>query len=173
MTDAGKAEAIMRCDNCGKKEAAIHLTQIVNNEMSTYHLCESCAAEKGLEGGTASASAPLADFIAQMGKAVAPVSGAGTCPSCGLTIADFKRTGRLGCDRCWTVFDSSLRGLVRKLHGGTQHVGKVYLSADPSELDRTARVASLRRSLQRAVEEEDFERAAALRDQIRRLEAVE
>ena len=164
----------MRCDNCGKKEAAIHLTTIVSNEMTTHHLCEACAAEKGLEPGAGAASAPLADFIAQMGKTVTPVTGAaGTCPSCGLTLADFKRTGRLGCDRCWNVFDASLRGLLRKLHGGTQHQGKVYMSADPTEVDRTARVASLRRSLQRAVEEEDFERAAALRDQIRRLEAVE
>lgn len=163
----------MRCDNCGKKDAVMHLTQIVHNEMSTYHLCETCAAEKGLESGSGPANAPLADFIAQMGKAVTPVSGAGTCPSCGLTLADFKRTGRLGCAHCWTSFEASLRGLLRKLHGGTQHVGKTYLSADPSEVDRAARVAALRRSLQRAVEEEDFERAAGLRDQIRRMEAAE
>jgi hypothetical protein len=65
----------------------------------------------------------------------------------------------------------ALRGLLRKLHGGTQHTGKVYLPPHPSETDRTARVVSLRRSLSRAVENEDFERAAALRDQIRRLEA--
>jgi protein arginine kinase activator len=97
----------------------------------------------------------------------------GTCPGCGLTIADFKRTGRLGCSRCWSAFDGSLRGLLRKLHGGTQHAGKVYLPPDPTEVDRAARISSLRRSLQRAVDGEDFERAAALRDQIRRLEAAE
>ena len=126
----------------------------------------------GLSSGAA-ASAPLADFIAQMGKSIAAetVSQAGTCPNCGLTIADFKRTGRLGCARCYATFDVSLRGLLRKLHGGTQHSGKVYLPPDPTETDRTARVVGLRRSLSRAVEAEDFERAAALRDQIRRLEA--
>jgi protein arginine kinase activator len=163
----------MRCDNCGKKEAAIHLTQIVNNEMSTHHLCEGCAAAKGLETGAAAATAPLADFLAQMGKSggSAPANTA-ACPGCGLSLADFKRTGRLGCSRCWSHFDGSMRGLLRKLHGSTQHVGKVYLPPDPSEMDRTARVVSLRRSLQRAVDEEDFERAAALRDQIRRLETA-
>ena len=164
----------MRCDNCGKKEAAIHLTQIVNNEMSTHHLCEACAAAKGLETGNAPATAPLADFLAQMGKG-SPATAATTaaCPGCGLTLADFKRTGRLGCARCWSHFDGSLRGLLRKLHGSTQHIGKVYLPPDPTEMDRTARVVSLRRSLQRAVDEEDFERAASLRDQIRRLETAQ
>lgn len=163
----------MLCENCKKNEAAIHLTQIQNNEMSTRHLCEGCAETMGLSSG--GAAAPLADFIAQMGKSIAAetVSQAGTCPSCGLTLADFKRTGRLGCARCWATFEASLRGLLRKLHGGTQHSGKVYLPPDPTETDRTARMVSLRRSLARSVNAEDFERAAALRDQIRRLEAGE
>ena len=167
----------MLCDRCEKNEAKIHLTQIQNKEMTTRHLCESCAAALGLDAGpagspAAAAAAPLADFLAQMGKAIASESTAtaGTCPSCGLTLADFKRTGRLGCGRCWGAFEGNLRGLLRKLHGGTQHVGKVYLPADPTAVDRSARVNSLRRSLQRAVDEEDFDRAAALRDQIRRLE---
>jgi protein arginine kinase activator len=163
------------CDRCGKNEAAIHFTQIQNNEMSTRHLCEGCAHALGLETGSpAPGTAPLADFLAQMGKSLASEAAAttaGACPGCGLTLADFKRTGRLGCARCWGTFEGSLRGLLRKLHGGTQHVGKVYLPPDPSEMDRTARVVSLRRSLQRAVDDEDFERAAGLRDQIRRLEA--
>ena len=162
----------MLCENCGKNEAAIHLTQIQNNEMTTRHLCEVCAEGMGLSSGS-SASAPLADFIAQMGKGMLTETGAhpGTCPACGLSLADFKKTGRLGCARCWSAFDTSLRGLLRKLHGGTQHSGKVYLPPHPSESDRTARIVSLRRSLTRAVESEDFERAAGLRDQIRRLEA--
>jgi protein arginine kinase activator len=164
------------CDRCGNNEAAIHFTQIQNSETTTRHLCESCAAELGLDpGGSVGgpATAPLADFLGQLGKAIAGEStwAAGACPGCGLTLADFKRTGRLGCARCWSAFEPSLKGLLRKLHGGTQHVGKVYLPPDPTEMDRTARAVSLRRSLQRAVDEEDFERAAALRDQIRRLEA--
>lgn len=165
----------MRCDNCGKSEAAIHLTQIVDNEMSTHHLCESCAAKKGLDTGSGAANAPLADFLAQMGKAAPSETGAapGACPACGLTLADFKTTGRLGCSRCYTIFDGNLRGLLRKLHGATQHVGKVFLPPDPDEMNRTARAVALRRSLQRAVDDEDFERAAALRDQIRRLESTE
>ncbi len=165
----------MLCDRCQKNEAAIHLTQIVNNQSTTRNLCEGCAEAMGLNPGAPLGAAPLADFLAQMGKGILAetASAVGTCPGCGLTLADFKRTGRLGCARCWSAFDGSLRGLLRKLHGGTQHAGKVYLPPDPTEVDRTARVTALRRSLQRAVEGEDFERAAALRDQIRRLEAAE
>ncbi|HEX7241387.1 MAG TPA: UvrB/UvrC motif-containing protein [Longimicrobiaceae bacterium] len=165
----------MQCDNCGKNPAVIHLTQIVDNETSTFHLCEACAAAKGLETEVAPETAPLTDFLAQMGKGLVSgsASGAGACEFCGLTMNDFKRTGRLGCPHCYSQFDQHLRGLLRKLHGGTQHMGKVYLPPHPRESDRTARVASLRRSLQRAVDAEDFERAAVLRDQIRRLETVE
>lgn len=165
----------MQCDRCGKNPAVIHLTQIENNEMSTSHLCDACAAEKGLGTGATAETAPLTDFLAQMGKSLTTALPAttGACEFCGLTMADFKRTGRLGCPHCYSHFDQHLRGLLRKLHGGTQHVGKVYLPPDPRESDRAARAAALRRSLQRAVETEDFERAAVLRDQIRRLEAAE
>jgi protein arginine kinase activator len=164
----------MLCEKCNANEAAIHLTQIQDSEMTTRHLCEGCAESLGLSSGPA-VSAPLADFIAQMGKSIASesVAQAGTCPGCGLSLADFKRSGRLGCSTCYRTFDVSLRGLLRKLHGGTQHSGKVYLPPDPSETDRTARMVGLRRSLSRAVEAEDFERAAGLRDEIRRLESGE
>ncbi len=165
----------MQCERCGKNPAVIHLTQIENNEMSTFHLCDACAAEKGLGAGADQETAPLTDFLAQMGKSLAAglPSTAGACEFCGLTLNDFKRTGRLGCPHCWSHFDQHLRGLLRKLHGGTQHVGKVYLPPDPREMDRTARASALRRSLARAVEAEDFERAAALRDRFRRLETAD
>jgi protein arginine kinase activator len=166
----------MHCDSCGKSDAVIHLTKIQNNEMNTYHLCEACAAAEGLEpGGAAASAAPLTDFLAQMGKGLAPGPSASAtdCPTCGLTLSDFKRTGRLGCATCYMQLDHHLRGLLRRLHGGTQHVGKVLLPPDPGQTDLLARIASLRRSLQLAVEAEDFEHAAALRDQIRRLETSE
>jgi protein arginine kinase activator len=165
----------MQCDNCGKSEAIIHLTKIQNNEMNTYHLCEACAAAEGLETSSPATAAPLTDFLAQMGKSLVGEthSSAASCPECALTLGDFKRTGRLGCATCYAQWDHHLRGLLRRLHGGTQHVGKVVTAPDPQQTDRMTRVTSLRRSLQLAVESEDFERAAALRDQIRRIEAAE
>ncbi len=165
----------MRCENCGKHDAVIQLTQIVNNQMSQFHLCDACAAEKGLETTVSSTTSPLTDFLAQMGKGLGAETATAveTCPSCGLGLNDFRRTGRLGCAVCYSHFGQHLRSLLRRLHGGSQHVGKVYMPPDPSESDRMARVVSLRRSLQKAIEAEDFERAAGLRDQLRRIDMAE
>lgn len=163
----------MICDNCGSADAVIHLTQIVNDEMKNLHLCEQCAAEKGLDGSQVPANVPLTDFLAQMGQEPSSPSGpkgADACSFCGLTFKEFRDSGRLGCPHCWTTFESHLRSLVRRVHGSTRHVGKVYLSPDPSVSEREKRLEGLRRKLRRAVEMEDFERAAELRDEIRELE---
>lgn len=167
---------IMQCENCGKSGATIHLTQIVNNEMTTHHLCDACAVEKGLDTGLGTGSdAPLADFLAQMGKETVGAGGGSSeaCPSCGLTLPEFRRTGRLGCPHCYVHFEQHLKTLLRRLHGGVQHVGKVYLPPDSDDANRVSRTMGLRRSLQRAIEAEDFERAAELRDQLRALETPE
>ena len=163
----------MKCDHCGENEAVIHLTQIVDNKMGTFHLCEACAAEKGLEPEAGVGNFPLTDFLAQMGGESKPQpSGPTECEYCGLTLQDFKKTGRLGCSHCYVTFDHHLRSLLRRLHGGTQHVGKVYLPPDPTEADRNEQLSRLRRKLDVAVENENFERAAQLRDQIRQLEGA-
>lgn len=164
----------MVCDHCGEHEAEVHLTQIVNNEMTTRHLCARCATDLGVQAGAPLAKLPLTDFLAQMGKGVAVDAEAGTagpCSFCSTSVEDFKRTGRLGCPHCYAVYEAQLRGLLRRIHGSTQHVGKIYLPPTAEEADRTARLAGLRRKLQRAVDSEDFERAAELRDEIRALEA--
>jgi protein arginine kinase activator len=162
----------MLCDNCGSTDAVIHVTQIHNNQMSVRHLCEKCAAAVGVETTEVSTNFPLTDFLAQMGGEEVPQAGAetGRCGFCGLSFADFRETGRLGCPHCWATFEVHLRGLLRRIHGGTSHMGKVYLPPDPTSSEREKRLEALRRRLQRAVDSEDFERAAELRDQIRALE---
>ena len=166
--------ADMVCDNCGSSDAVVHLTQIVHNQMSTHHLCEKCAAEKGLESAPEPVNFPLTDFLAQMGEDVIEESDpAGSeCSFCGLTFQDFRETGRLGCPHCYETFVAHLRKLLRRIHGSVQHVGKVYLPPDPTASEMERRLEGLRRRLHRAVESEDFERAAELRDQIRSLEPV-
>jgi len=164
----------MLCDQCGKNEAEVHLTQIVDNEMTTVHLCPACAAEKGLDAGTVTKNLPLSDFLAQMGKAALADEEAtivGPCTYCHTTVDDFRRTGRLGCPHCYSVFETQLRAILRRIHGSTYHMGKVYVPPTSEAAERSARLAGLRRKLQRAVEAEDFERAAVIRDQIREIEA--
>lgn len=164
----------MLCDHCGENEAVIHLTQIVDNQMGTFHLCEACAADKGIEPDPEIGNFPLTDFLAQMSEEQAsePESDPGLCEFCGLGLEDFKKTGRLGCSHCYVTFDQHLRGLFRRLHGGTQHVGKVYLPPDSTAAERMEQLNRLRRKLDSAVEREEFERAAQIRDQIRELEGA-
>jgi len=164
----------MVCDNCGSTDAVVHLTQIVNNEMSTHHLCERCAAEKGLESAPEAANLPLIDVIAQMTEEVpadAETDGA-QCSFCGLAFAGFRETGRLGCPNCYETFAGHLPRILRRIHGSVKHVGKVYLPPDQTASEMEKRLEGLRRRLDRAVQSEDFERAAELRDQIRVLEPV-
>jgi len=163
----------MICHGCGAQDAVVHLTQVVDKEMKTLHLCERCAAERGLDAAPVQGKFPLTNLLAHMGpderspRAAVPTP---TCSFCGLTFAGFRETGRLGCSHCWVSFDGHLRTLLRRIHGGSQHMGKVYLSPDPSVSDRQKRMESLRRKLRRAVDIEDFERAAALRDELRNME---
>jgi len=159
----------MQCDECGENEAILHLTQIVDNHMSTTHLCEACAAEKGVETGQANVPFALTDFLGRMGGDEAAPS---PCAYCGLPFDEFKKSGRLGCPQCYSAFETHLRSLLRRLHGAVQHTGKVYLSPDPTQAQRQERLAGLQRKLSRAVETEDFERAAELRDLIRELEGA-
>jgi len=161
------------CDNCGSKPATVNLTQIENNEMSSYHLCEDCAAQKGLEATTEPSSSPLPDFLAQIGDEPREEEDSDNeCSFCGLTFAAFRETGRLGCPHCYETFEAHLRRLLRRVHGGTKHVGKIYLPPDPTVSEIEKQMEGLRRRLNRAVEAEDFERAAELRDQMRSLEPV-
>jgi len=171
----------MLCDNCGEREAAIHLTQIVNNSVTTLHLCEQCAAEKGVETGASVAKFPLGDFLASLGKTAggeqAEAAPGVACPSCGGTLKDFRDTGRLGCAMCYTTFEPHLRDLLRRLHGSSRHAGEQYAgaasaaAAPPAPAATASReVGELREQLRRAVETENFELAAELRDKLKVLE---
>lgn len=170
----GKGEKAKVCDNCGESDAVVHLTQVVDNVTTTSHLCEKCAAEKGIETQVPPKSLGVADFLAKMGTGESLSPGAPeedlTCPFCGLSTSDFKDVGRLGCPQCYPTFEAYLKGLLRRIHGGTQHVGKVYLPPDPTISEREKRLEALRKKLERAINTEDFERAAELRDEIRTLE---
>ena len=165
----------MQCDNCKEREAAVHLTQIVDNSVTTLHLCPQCAAEKGVQTGANVAKFPLSDFLASMGKGVgahlAPDDSSEPCDFCGAALKDFRETGRLGCPHCYDTFESHLRDLLRRLHGSSHHVGEVYLTSEPAGTNLQEReIGEMRKRLKTAIEAEHFELAAELRDQLRTLE---
>jgi protein arginine kinase activator len=163
----------MRCDNCKERDAIINLTQVEHDTKVTLHLCEQCAQEKGIETGSAVLKSPLGTFLSAMGKGATLPVPADTvrCESCGATLRDFRDSGRLGCALCYQAFEAHLRDLLRRLHGSSQHVGERYLPPGANgEADGQSALLELRDQLRRAVESENFELAAELRDRIRVLE---
>jgi protein arginine kinase activator len=162
----------MVCDTCRERDAVVHLTQIVESVVSQVHLCEQCAAARGIETTVAAPpSHPLGDFLQAVQQQAAQMPGdASRCAYCGTSLRDFRASGRLGCAQCYGAFEQSLRELLRRVHGSTKHVGWRYVVGDPDGVAREATLESLRARLALAVAGEAFEDAAALRDQIRGLE---
>jgi len=167
----------MKCQDCNKNDASIHLTQIVNNEKVVLNLCKSCAEKRGFHSPFEQMPFPLAEIVSGMvgsekslskdalGKDTAPDL---TCSNCGLTFAEFGRVGRLGCAECYKVFRTELNSLLRRVHGSAEHRGRIA-KVGKSDYKQMREERRLRDDLQKAIEDEDFELAAEIRDQIKEL----
>ena len=163
----------MLCDQCHERDAVLNLTQIVENAVTQLHLCEKCAAERGIETTVSMPKHPLGDFIdAVQQQALLHPGDATKCSYCGTSLKDFRASGRLGCAHCYAAFEQSLKDLLRRVHGSAQHVGRMYAVPNPELLERDVSLGALRAQLQKAIESEEFETAARLRDEIRMLELV-
>ncbi len=159
----------MKCQFCSEP-ATVHLTQIVAGKMQKIDLCEKCAKEKGVADP---AGFSLADMLLGLGAADQMKSTSTTdlvCPQCGFTQPDFKKTGRLGCAVCYETFGEGLSSILKDMHKGTTHKGKVPPRLAQQQIYAT-RMHDLRKDLQKAITEEKYEEAASLRDQISQLEA--
>jgi len=162
----------MLCSVCQEREATVHLTQIAGEKMQKVDLCEECARAKGVNDPAAFS---FADVLLGLGASDEVEKAAGgreaACPECGFAHADFKKTGRLGCPACYDHFARGLEGLLKSMHKGVRHVGKVprrFLQLKKAQ-DASQRIKTLQRKLSKAVEAEQFELAAELRDEIRGL----
>lgn len=164
------------CSYCQEREGIIKLTQIVGGQVETVQLCAQCAAEKGIQTPAAMEDTPIGGLLAALSleaevAAADPASESVVCPGCGASLQDFRETGRLGCGRCYDTFGEPLRELLRRLHGSAHHTGKAYLApgaaARPTEPESTERI---RERLKRAIEQEQFEQAAELRDRLKERE---
>ena len=166
----------MTCQQCEQREAVVLLKQVEGGEVRVLHLCEECSAARGLPESEEAAKTPLGAFLAAMGGdagaegSLSSGAALAECPGCGATLQDFRRTGRLGCATCWSTFEGPLRGLTRRVHGATRHVGEFYLPPGAEAGDQAALVRRLREGLAAAVADENFEQAAELRDRLRGLE---
>ncbi len=170
----------MLCNICNKNQATVHLTEIVDDKMSELHLCDDCARKKSMQMeqqfGLSDLLAGLVDYGKQLSSVDKEATAAMHCSACGLTYEDFRKIGRLGCGECYAAFTKYLGPLLKRIHGANQHVGKapkgilevVYSKAPKT---KAVDVNELKASLQRAIEREDFEEAAQLRDAIKEAEA--
>lgn len=164
----------MQCDACGKKKATVHLTEIVDDQMSEMHLCEDCAREKSVQMEQQFGLADLLAGLSDFGKQVKDYDKIKlVCPNCQLNYEDFKKFGRLGCGECYTAFREQLAVLLKKIHGSSRHLGKGPGVTVKEEGPKVDTVTSLKEQLQESIRNEDFERAAELRDKIRSLEKGE
>ena len=161
----------MVCDHCKERDGVVTLTTVEGDTVRQLTLCERCAAERGVETPSLQPKNPLGDFLqaVQQHGAVAG-SDVMRCTFCQTTLRDFRESGRLGCAICYDTFERSLRDLLRRVHGHSVHVGRRYEPPQPELLQRAVSLSELRVRLQRAVDGEEFEQAASLRDQIRGLE---
>lgn len=161
----------MHCDICGKKKATVHLTEIIDDQMTELHLCEDCAREKSVQMeqqfGLADLLAGLSDFGQQTKEYEQVVL---ECPNCGIGYDDFKKLGRLGCSECYVAFKDHLMVLLKKIHGSNRHYGKSPGKILVPGEKKGDSLGDLKRALDKAIQLEDFEKAAELRDKIRSFE---
>ena len=163
----------MKCDNCNKT-ATVHLTEIKGGKKIEKHLCEQCAAQN--EGLPVKSHMPINELLTNfvMAHSGMQKEQALACEHCGVTWTEFRQNGLLGCAHDYTVFERELTPLLKRAHEDqTHHVGKVPTRRGGTgvPVKRQVDLTKLRRELQKAVEAEDYERAAKLRDQIRQAEA--
>jgi len=158
-----------KCDKCDRL-ATVHSVEVTNGKKIEKHLCELHAAEAGLaDPALESPVNQLLNQFVQLHSTGKPPKTA-ACDECGMTFAEFREHSVLGCPHCYTAFQAALAPLVERAHGGaTHHVGKVPRRAGDSE-QHQQRIVQMRRRLEDAVAQENYELAAKLRDEITQYE---
>lgn len=167
----------MVCDMCGKEEATIFYKEMINNKYSEMHLCEKCAYEQRIKKLQIPSS--ITDLLTALAELSAEALPKGIieqkCSGCGSTYSDFRERGKLGCGQCYQSFNKPLADILRKIHGTTQHRGKVpgkvsIAKLKAKEPEKIKEIELLRQALNDAIKLERYEDAAILRDKIRDIE---
>ena len=164
----------MKCQQC-EKFATFHITELTGDQPQEHHLCETCAKTYLMQSeGSGPPPQTLAGVLAKqlkLGKAAEELAKLDqrSCPKCGISFYEFRNQGRLGCPHDYVFFERELTPLITNIHGETRHVGKRPRRGDEST-DWQTELIRLRREMKEAVAKEDYERASALRDEIRTAE---
>ena len=172
----------MQCERCNKKKATVFYRENINGRIKALRLCGDCTEVLEQAGeledmGTVLSGIPSPLLVSEDGGWPLPlfvgmdISVKKTCPACGESFPKADDRGRLGCPACYTAFSSELEIPLRTLHGRAFHTGRVS-AGYRARKETERRLTDLREQLKMAVNAEEFERAAALRDEIRRLEST-
>ncbi len=164
----------MKCDICNEREATVFLTQMFNNEIRKLHLCEKCAMASGLDLGNAMSvtDALLGGDVKKKSKQQSVSKAASKrCPVCKMSYEDFKKISRFGCAMCYETFSDEIENMLESMHRGVRHIGKKPSSQHHAKIrvGQKDSLEELKFRLQKAIDVEDYEKAASLRDLIREL----
>lgn len=175
----------MMCQHCGQRTATTHIKTIINGQLTETHLCSQCAKKQGY-------GHMLSEWNG-FGSLLGGLLGQSTetqekrCPGCGASFRQISKSGQVGCAQCYETFRSQLLPVIERVHGTAQHKGKVpggsalrvqeqnrqMVSVDDKKAARMSEIDQKKQLLQKAIETQDFEQAAELRDQIKELESHE
>ncbi|MBF0494823.1 MAG: UvrB/UvrC motif-containing protein [Candidatus Omnitrophica bacterium] len=163
----------MLCEICKKRQATVHLTEIINDKKTKLHICEVCAREKGEEMqthfGLTDLIGSLMDFSPAIAEEKMQSDISAKCGVCGMTYYDFQKTGKLGCGGCYDAFKDELSVLLKKIHGSDRHIGKMPFNGEKA-MKHQETLAELKNRLNQYIRDEQFEKAASVRDSIKEIE---
>lgn len=164
----------MLCEECKEKPASVHLIQVFNGQKIESHLCEDCATQKSgliLDANKFSIPNLLGGMFGSIYnmQEMPSLGRPSKCPNCGMSFMDIRQTGKLGCSQCYQVYEQELEASLRRIHGNTQHMGKIPLRGGEKVLIRK-QIGKLKNQLQEAVKAEEYEKAAQIRDTLKDME---
>lgn len=157
----------MMCENCGKNAATTFIKRVINGVSTEKNLCAACAKNYGLSSFKNNSFAGI--LSSMLGDYAAPVNSK-KCDCCGSTFDDIARSGKVGCGACYEKFAEEMMPYLKRLHGNVKHTGKVPNAAPLTVSTVTDRINALRSELNTLIKNEEFEKAAKVRDEIKELE---
>ncbi|MBQ8860545.1 MAG: UvrB/UvrC motif-containing protein [Ruminococcus sp.] len=166
----------MLCQKCKKNEANTHVKSVVNGNYEEYMLCSECAKEMGYTNLWSDMSSDFGSILGSFFSNALPARSETTrCKTCGSTYHDIAKSGQVGCADCYELFLSELMPSIRRIHGNTTHCGKRpgFARKEETKADEVnieSEIDVLKNKLQKAIEEQNFELAAELRDKIKEKE---
>lgn len=157
----------MLCQICNQNEATIRYTELINNESNHYYICHNCAKKNNIKIPAGFEDLGKMDIGSLLGLA-RPAEHKPACATCGTTMDDIIRTGKVGCSECYTCFRRELTPHIHQIHGGVTHTGKIPHSAD-GKITTKRKIEMLKCELEASVKRQDYENAAKVRDEINKL----